>query len=269
MIKLLFLGDIVGEGGRLALKKYLPLLRTQHSPDLVIANGENAAGGLGLVPKNADEIFSYGVDVITSGNHIWKHREIKEYLDAENSKILRPYNYPDHQKYYLAGSGFYEVKLQNFQKSVIILNLMGRVFMDHIDCPFKAAEKFLSTVDVKDKIVFVDFHAETTSEKIAMGWFLDGKVNALIGTHTHVQTADERVLPQGTAYITDAGMCGCMDTVIGVQKEIIIERLITSRPIKFEFPKDQNIGVNGVLVQIDENNFKNVSIQRISHRDKQ
>lgn len=264
MIKAIFLGDIVAKGGRKALHRFLPEFKDKYKPDLIIANAENAAGGIGLTPEIADEIFILGVDIMTSGNHIWKHKEIFNYLDSKSDKLIRPLNYPTSDDYATPGVGYIELKKGD--ANFIIINIMGRTFVESVDCPFKAMDCLLKRIDTKNKVVIVDFHAETTSEKQAMGWYLNGKVSAILGTHTHVQTADERILPEGTAYITDVGMCGSMDTVIGVDRDIIIQRFITQRPVGFKF-SEVNVGINGVYMEFDSATGKAVKIERISRRE--
>jgi metallophosphoesterase (TIGR00282 family) len=264
VIKVLFLGDIVAKGGRKGIQRYLPEFKEKYDPDLIIANAENASGGIGLTPEVADEIFILGVDVMTGGNHIWKHKEIFNYLDSKSDKLIRPLNYPTSEDYAIPGVGYTSVKKGDTE--FMIINIMGRTFLENVDCPFKTIDNLLKRTDTKKKITIVDFHAETTSEKQAMGWFLNGRVSAVIGTHTHVQTSDERILPEGTAYITDAGMCGSMDTVIGVDKEIIIQRFITQRPVGFKF-SEINVGINGVCIEFDPTNCKAVKIERISRRE--
>lgn len=258
-MKIVFLGDVVGNGGRKAVKDFLPPLKRDFSPDIIIANCENASGGVGITPKNADELFDMGINLLSSGNHVWKHSEINTYLN-NNNRIIRPLNYPD--KYHLPGFGFTKYKFKGVE--IYLVSILGRIFMDPIDCPFTAIDNLLENID-KDKIIIVDFHAEATSEKVAMGWFLDGRVSAVLGTHTHVQTADDRILPGGTAYITDVGMCGPMDSVIGVESDIIIERIISQRPVKFKF-SNSNIGINGVIIEFDENN-KVISFKRIRYSE--
>lgn len=262
-MKVLFLGDVVAKAGRKALVKYLPKIRDEHKPNLIIANGENASGGIGITPETAQELFITGVDLITSGNHIWKHKDIFDYLESNSDKIIRPLNYPNSDDYETPGSGY--VKVVKNGAEFLIINIMGRTFMDNLDCPFKAVDNLIKKENHPGLISIVDFHAETTSEKQAMGWFLAGRASAVLGTHTHVQTADERILPGGTAYITDVGMCGSMDTIIGVDKEIIIQRFITQRPIGFKF-SEINIGLNGVLMDFDTSTGKAFSIERLFYR---
>ncbi len=255
-MKILFIGDIIGSPGRRAVNKLLPGLKEEHSLDFVIANAENASGGSGIVPKVADELFDSGVDVLTSGDHIWKKKEIFELISREK-RILRPINYPA-----LApgrGSGIFKAK--SGQK-IGVINVNGRVFMEPLDCPFKATLAAQKELIQETKVIIVDIHAEATSEKIALGWYMDGKVSAVLGTHTHIQTADERILPQGTAYLTDAGMCGPYDSVIGRKVENVLERFITGLPVRFEVA-DQNIQLHGVVLDIDDKTGKARSIVRI------
>lgn len=259
-MKIVFLGDIVANSGRKAVKDFLPIIKKEYSPDIIIANCENASGGLGITPKNADELFSMGINLLSSGNHIWKHPEINTYLN-NNNRIIRPLNYPD--KFHIPGFGFTEYKCKGFE--VVLVNLLGRIFMDPVDCPFTAIDNLLEKID-PNKIIIVDFHAEASSEKIAMGWYLDGRVSAVLGTHTHVQTADNRILPNGTAYISDLGMCGPMNSVIGVEHSIIIERLISARPVKFKFSLE-NPGVNGVFIELDKDN-KVIKFERIKYAER-
>jgi 2',3'-cyclic-nucleotide 2'-phosphodiesterase len=262
-MKVVFFGDIVTKAGRKALVKYLPKIRQDYNPVLIIANGENASGGIGITPETAQELFTTGVDVITSGNHIWRHKEILNYLESNSDKIIRPLNYPNSDDYETPGSGY--VKINKGGVDFLIINIMGRTFIDNLDCPFKAVDNLIKKEAHPGIVSIVDFHAETTSEKQAMGWFLAGRASAVLGTHTHVQTADERILPGGTAYITDVGMCGSMDTVIGVDKEIIIQRFITQRPVAFKF-SEINIGLNGVVMDFDISTGQALSIERLFYR---
>ncbi len=255
-MRLLLIGDIVGRSGRRAVNVNLSGLRREFKLDLVIANGENAAGGKGITKEVAQELFSSGVDVLTMGNHVWNKREAYEYISRE-TRIVRPANYPPGVPG--SGTGIYDTPC-NIKVGVI--NLAGRVFMPAIDCPFRKADEIVPKVKEKAQVVIVDFHAEATSEKVAMGWYLDGRVSAVVGTHTHVQTADERILPGGTAYITDLGMTGPMDSVIGVKKEIIIHKFITQIPQHFDVATGP-FQFNGVVIEIDEDTGEAVSIERI------
>ncbi|MBL7049020.1 MAG: TIGR00282 family metallophosphoesterase [Nitrospira sp.] len=255
-MKVLFIGDIVGKTGRRALKEGLPGLISKLKADFVIANGENAAGGFGITRTIAEELFSYGIDVLTSGNHIWDKKEALTYIDME-SRLLRPANYPVG----VPGSGSVVVNHSSGEK-IGVLNLSGRVFMSPLDCPFNVAEKELEVLRKKTKNIIVDFHAEATSEKAAIGWYLDGKVSAVLGTHTHVQTADEKILPQGTAFISDVGMTGPVNSIIGVTKEIIINKFLTQIPIRFETASGEAI-FSCVLLEIDTRTGKSKKIQRL------
>ena len=254
-MNLLFIGDIVGRPGRFALKERLDRLVDRHQVDLVVANCENAAAGFGLTVDVAEELFGYGIDALTSGNHIWDKRDIVDYLDAEK-RVLRPANYPGEVPG--RGAGVFKT---NTGASVGIINLEGRVFMNDLDCPFQAADRLVDELGEADMII-VDMHAEATSEKMALGWYLDGRVAAVIGTHTHVQTADERVLPEGTAFISDVGMTGSRDGVIGMRREPIIEKFLTQRPTRFEVAKKDPV-LSAVVVDIDETSGKARQIERV------
>jgi len=226
-MRILFVGDVVGAPGRRALKPALRALAGTWAPDLVVVNAENAAGGAGLTPATADEILKAGADVITTGNHVWDKKEIFPYLDA-NPRVLRPLNYPPP----CPGHGVFVGRSRGGTPFAVV-NLMGRVFMADLDDPFRAADAAIAEVAGRASTIVVDFHAEATSEKIAMGWYLDGRATAMVGTHTHVATADARVLPGGTAYITDVGMTGPHDSVIGVEKEVVLARFRYQRPVSF------------------------------------
>lgn len=227
-MKVLFIGDITGKPGRRLVVNRVAALRRTHGVDVVIANGENAAGGLGITPDAATELLDAGVDLLTGGNHSWHHREAYDLLDSE-PRILRPANYPPG----VPGRGAAVVR-SNAGVPVGVLNLQGRVFMPELDDPFRQAREQAESLRASVPTVIVDFHAEATSEKVAMGWYLDGFVTAVVGTHTHVQTADERILPQGTAYITDVGMTGPRDGIIGMAREAILERFLTQLPARFQ-----------------------------------
>ena len=255
-MNILFLGDIVGKPGLRAVAVELTCLREQYDVDLCIGNAENAAGGFGLTPEVADGLFSLGIDVLTSGNHIFDKRDILAYLVHE-TRVLRPANYPLEAP----GVGSFLVKTDK-GNMVGVLNLMGRVFIDSIDCPFKKADEEIKKLKKKTNVIFVDFHAEATSEKNAIGWYLDGKVSAVVGSHTHVQTADEKILPKGTAYLTDAGMTGPVNSVIGIKTETAINRFITHMPKRFETASGE-AQLNGTLIKIDQLSGKAKSIQRI------
>jgi metallophosphoesterase (TIGR00282 family) len=255
-MRILFIGDIVGKAGRQAIEGALEKVVAGYRIEFTVANGENAAGGMGITPSIAIEILDQGVDVLTSGNHIWAKKEIVPFLDEE-LRILRPANYPP--KVPGRGSGIFHSR--SGQK-VGVLNLEGRVFMKHLDCPFRVGEKEVDFLRKETNIILVDFHAEATSEKMALGWFLDGRASAVLGTHTHVQTCDDRILDEGTAYISDVGMTGPMDSVIGIRKEIALERLLTQIPWKFDVAKEA-IELQGVVIDVDSKTGKSANIQRI------
>lgn len=258
-MKILFIGDIVGRPGREAIKKLLPKIAKKKGIEFVIANGENAAGGSGITPSICEELLSYGIDVITSGDHIWKKREIVDYIQSSKN-LLRALNYPKEA----AGSGSTIAESKSGIK-IAVINLAGRVFMEPIECPFKASGEEVKKLKKKTSVIIVDIHAEATSEKIALGWYLDGTVSAVIGTHTHVQTADERILPNKTAYITDCGMTGPFDGVIGRKKEQILSRFITQMPARFEMA-EADVRLDGVVIDVDEKTGEANSIERIEVR---
>ena len=254
---ILFIGDIVGEAGRAAVRALLPDLINSLRIDFVIANCENAAAGRGITPKITEDLFGFGVDVLTSGNHIWDRQEIVPYIKNE-SRLLRPANYPRSTP----GSG-HGIFGDGKGIQIGVFNLCGKLFMDSFECPFNYALNLIEELSMHTNLIILDFHAEASSEKIAMGWYLDGKVSAVLGTHTHVQTADERILPNGTAYITDVGMTGSMDSVIGMDKEKSIKRFLTLMPQRLE-PADKNISLNGVIVELDTLTGKGISIRRVT-----
>jgi len=255
-INIICIGDIVGRPGREVLAKVLPALRKAHAADLVIANGENAAGGSGILPKQAEEIFAAGVDVITLGDHVWDKPQVHPYLD-ENPHIIRPANFPDG----VPGRGWVVATSKSGVK-VGVINLLGRTFMRYnVNCPFRMLDTVLAGLKEQAKVIVLDMHAETTSEKVAMGHYSDGRVSAVFGTHTHIQTADEKILPGGTAYITDLGMSGPYDSVIGQNKEKIIQRFLTSMPHKFEVAEGPAV-LHGVIVTIDAGTGKAGKIVR-------
>ena len=254
--RILLIGDIVGAPGRRAVQVALPKLVERHGIHFVIANGENAAGGSGITPEIADELFAYGVDCITTGDHVCRQKEIVPRLETDN-RILRPANYPESA----SGKGYALVTAGNGVK-VGVVNLLGRIFMQPINCPFQAATDTIGELSLDTNVIIVDMHAEATSEKVAMGWFLDGKVSAVIGTHTHIQTADERVLPGGTAYITDVGMTGPYESVIGRVKEKVIAALTTAMPRHFDVAEgDARLG--GALVTVDPVTGRAQGIERV------
>jgi metallophosphoesterase (TIGR00282 family) len=258
-VKLLFIGDIVGQPGRNAVKTLLPKLREQHQLDFVIANGENSAGGSGITPKIAEEIFSAGADVITSGDHLWDQKEVMELLATEK-RFLRPMNYPTDVPGH--GSGIFTAG----KHSIAVLNLQGRTFMQpQLENPFTLGLDEVKKLRAQAKIIFVDFHAEATSEKIAFGRMLDGQVSAVVGTHTHVQTADEQIFPGGTAYLSDAGFTGPQESVLGREIEPVIKRFLTSMPQRFEVAKER-VMLHGAIIEIDENSGKAIKILRLAER---
>ena len=260
-MRILFIGDIFGRPGRTVVRDKLKDLVREHRIDLALANGENAAAGFGITPALAEDLFDLGIDVLTTGNHVWDKRELLDYYASANGdshssarRILRPANYARD----LPGWGVYEGRKKDVPYAVI--NLQGRVFMASNDDPFRKADEILAAL--KAKVVIVDLHAEATSEQIALGWYLDGRVTALIGTHTHVPTADERVLPGGTAYITDVGMTGPYESVIGVKKELVIGKFLNNIPVRFE-PATGDARLSAVVIESDDSTGKARSIQRI------
>ncbi len=278
-MKLLFIGDIVGQPGRSAVKTLLPKLREQHALDFVIANGENSAGGSGITPKTAGEIFSAGVDVITSGDHLWDQKEVMELL-ANEKRFLRPLNYPAGTPG--QGSGVFEIPVQkskgrvtrvpnqevrdsyNSSLRIAVLNAQGRTFMQPpLENPFLLAAEEVKRLRERAKIIFVDFHAEATSEKIAFGRFLDGRVSAVVGTHTHVQTADEQIFPGGTAFLTDAGFTGPHEGVLGREIEPVVKKFLTGMPQRFEVAKNR-VQLHGAVIEIDDASGLAIKIQRVS-----
>lgn len=261
-LRILFIGDIFGRPGRTIVRENLAKLLRQEKIELCIANGENAAGGFGITPQIAEEFFELGIHVLTTGNHVWDKRELMEYLNSAGDesfsparRVLRPANYPAGTP----GTGLYEGTTAS-GVAYAVLNLQGRVFMPSIDDPFRVADRLLSKISAK--VIVVDMHAEATSEKIALGWYLDGRVTAIVGTHTHVPTADGRILPGGTAYQTDVGMTGPYDSVIGVQKEQIVQRFLTGLPARFE-PAVNDVRFCAVLIDCDEQTGRARSIERI------
>lgn len=258
-MKILFIGDIVGKPGRKAVSALLPSLIAKHEIDMVIANCENAAAGFGVTRDIVEELYDNHIDILTSGNHIWDKKEIIEFVE-DYETLLRPANYPAK----VPGRGCV-VMPTAAGEYVGVLNLAGRIFMQPIDCPFAVAKKEIAELKKKTKVIIVDVHAEATSEKKALGWYLDGEVSAVLGTHTHVQTADDEILPQGTAYLSDVGMTGPFDSVIGVKKDAVIERFLTMIPNKFDVAKN-DVRLQGALLNIDVQTGKANSIERISVR---
>jgi len=255
-LNILTVGDIVGSAGLKVLSNALPDIVYKFKIDCVIVNCENAAGGLGVTPNQAKALLSIGVHVLTSGNHIWRKKEIVDFLDKE-SRLLRPANYPEGAP----GKGHHIITMPS-GVNIGVINLLGRVFMEPLDCPFKAADREISKISSVAKIIIVDMHAEATSEKVAMGAYLNGRVTAVVGTHTHVQTADEKVLSGGTAYITDLGMTGPHDSVIGVKKEIILGKFLTQLPRRFDIASG-NTRINGAIIKVDERTGKAKGISRL------
>jgi metallophosphoesterase (TIGR00282 family) len=258
-MRILFIGDTVGKAGRAIVQQYLKDLQKDLNVDLTILNCENSAAGFGVTPKLADEFFDWGIDVLTSGNHIWDKKEIMPYL-AKNSRLLRPANYPADNP----GRGVTVLKTRSGEEAAV-MNLQGRVFMPATDDPFRVADTELAKLPRHIRVIFVDMHCEATSEKVAMGWYLDGRVSAVVGTHTHVPTADETILPGGTAFITDVGMAGPFNSVIGVVKEDVLRRFLTSIPDKFE-TASQDARLNAVFIDVDSTTGKARSIERIHKR---
>ncbi|OXS78618.1 TIGR00282 family metallophosphoesterase [Domibacillus enclensis] len=253
---LLFIGDVVGSPGRDMVSEYVPKLKKKYRPHLTIINGENAAGGRGITEKIYKKFMQDGANVVTLGNHAWDNKEIFEFIDR-TKWLVRPANFPAQ----VPGQGIAYVPSGEFE--IAVINLQGRVFMNDLDCPFQKAELLVTEAARRTPFIFVDFHAETTSEKQAMGWFLDGRVTAVVGTHTHVQTADNRVLPGGTAYLTDAGMTGPYDGILGMQKEAIIQKFQNQLPARFEVPKEGRTQLSGCLIKTDRKTGHAKSIERI------
>ncbi len=256
-MKILFIGDIVGEPGRRAVKTLVPVLRLQSAIDVVVANGENSAGGSGITPRIAEELFESGVDVITTGDHLWDQRDVTELLLGEE-RFLRPANYPPG----VAGHGARVYRLKNLPPFAV-MNLQGRVFMAALENPFSVAQSLVPTLRADTKVILLDIHAEATSEKIALGRMLDGQVSAVIGTHTHVQTADDQIFPGGTAYLSDAGFTGPHESVLGRQIEPVIKRFLTQTPQRFDVARDR-ILLQGALIDVDEATGRARSIRRVS-----
>jgi metallophosphoesterase (TIGR00282 family) len=260
-MKILFIGDIFGHPGRRIVKELLPSLVGEYDPDLVLANGENAAAGFGITPPLVEELLDMGIAVLTSGNHIWDKKEIYPYMNEHaDGRLLRPANYPPGAP----GHGLYLGRTRSgFDYAV--LNLQGRIFMNPIDCPFRTADTELAKIPPNVKVRIVDIHAEATSEKIAMGWHLDGRVTAVLGTHTHIPTADETILPNGAAYVTDLGMTGPFDSVIGIDKQTVIQKFLNQLPARFEVAKG-DVRLHAVLIEADPATGRAVSIQRIMRK---
>ncbi|MGF7185759.1 hypothetical protein GGQ84_001851 [Desulfitispora alkaliphila] len=257
-MNILIIGDIVGKPGRRIIKDKLTEIKEEYDINFTIANGENAAGGNGITRETYLELIDSGIDFLTMGNHVWDKKDVYDFIDTAD-KMVRPANYP----VATPGKGYRIVNSGKGAK-IGILNLSGRIFMSQLECPFRCAEKIIKTVKEEADIIIVDFHAEATSEKVALGWYLDGKASAVVGTHTHVQTNDSRVLPGGTAYITDLGMTGPRDAVLGVKKEIVIKKFLTHLPAKFEIDTGE-CQLNGVVIQVDQATGKAINIKPIQH----
>jgi 2',3'-cyclic-nucleotide 2'-phosphodiesterase len=256
-MNILFIGDIIGKPGRHAVHNCLTRVKTDYSIDFIVANGENAAGGIGIQPDIFKNLMEIGIDVLTSGNHIWGKKEVREIL-GHDARLLRPHNYPSENPG--TGLGIFDCK----GVPVAVLNLMGRTFINiPLDCPFKTADRAISEVQSKAKIILVDIHCEATSEKRAMGWHLDGRVSAVIGTHTHIMTADEEILPGGTAYLTDVGMSGSPNSIIGMKKEQVLQRFVTGTPVRFEVSEELPYLFQAVVVSVDKETGKATKIERI------
>ena len=250
-MKILVIGDVIGKPGREAVKEILPRLRDEYEITLAIANGENAAGGIGLTPGTAQELFDSGIDVITTGNHVWAHHEVIPYLDSA-AAVIRPLNYPP----MTPGRGYW------IKDNIMVVNIIGRTFVGDFDCPFRAMDKLLGELDRKPAVIIVDFHAEATSEKVAMGRYLDGRVSAVLGTHTHVGTIDACILPKGTAYVTEIGMVGPINSVIGVEVSAVIDRFLTQIPKRFSVAKGQ-VSFDAIVVEATDDSGKAIDIKRV------
>jgi len=257
-LRILFIGDVVGPLGRAVFQRHIARLKEQYKIDAVVVNGENSSSkGRGITSRIVKFFKHLGVDVVTSGNHIWAEKEIYSYL-AQNTDLLRPANFPSSTP----GVGVTTFSCNGIQ--IGIINLQGRIFMrEQVDCPFRTVDSILTYLKHKTRLIFVDIHAETTAEKMGLAYYLDGKVSGIVGTHTHVQTADERILPQGTAYITDLGMCGSLNSMIGMKKEIIIQHMITQMPARFEVDNEPPALLSGVWIEVDTATGKAVAIERI------
>jgi metallophosphoesterase (TIGR00282 family) len=255
-MNIMMIGDIYGQPGRRTAAHYIPLLKEKYNLDLIIANGENSAGGVGITAKVLEELLEMGIDCITTGNHVWDKKEVFDFIDTENN-LIRPANYPPGTP----GKGYHILSIED--RKVAIINLLGRVFMPPIDCPFRTVNQILSEIKDTCEIIIIDFHAEATSEKLALGYYLDGQVSCIAGTHTHIQTADERILPQGTAYISDIGMVGSLHSILGVDKEPVIKKFLTGLPTKFTVATGSETIFCAVMITIDSYTNKVVHITRI------
>ncbi|MDD2585559.1 MAG: TIGR00282 family metallophosphoesterase [Syntrophomonadaceae bacterium] len=258
-MNILVIGDIVGRPGRKAVKTLLSGIQKEHNIEFTVANAENAAGGRGLTREVMQELLAAGVDVLTMGNHVWDNKDIFSFIDDE-PRLIRPVNYPG----FCPGQG-YHIYTAGYNRRIAVINVSGRVFMPALDCPFRAVEEVLSEVRDESDIILVDIHAEATSEKLAFAYYFDGKVSAVMGTHTHIQTADERILMGGTAYITDLGMTGPVDSVLGMDKDLVLEKFLTQRPVRFEVAKGR-MQLQGVVIEVDDSANVTKNINRISYR---
>jgi len=254
-LRVMLTGDVVGRPGRRAFREYTPKLRREKGIDIVIVNGENSAAGKGITRSSLDELYSGGADIVTSGNHVWDKKDVMEFIDSEPF-LIRPANYPEGTPG--KGACVYPFKAKN----IGVMNLSGRTFMPALDCPFQKADELLKELASECDILFLDFHAETTSEKMAMGWYLDGRVNGVAGTHTHIQTADERLLPKGTAYITDLGMVGPWNSVLGVDIDRVLHKFTTGMPARFDLAEGPNV-YSAAVVEIDDKTNETMGIERI------
>lgn len=255
-MNIIMIGDICGQPGRRTAAHFIPILKEKYNLDIIIANGENSAGGVGITFKVFEELLKMDIDIITTGNHVWDKKEVFDFIDNENA-LIRPANYPPGTP----GKGYHILSIQN--RKVGVINLSGRVFMPPIDCPFRVADHILSEIKDVCDIIIVDFHAEATSEKLALGWYLDGKVSCVAGTHTHVQTADERILPQGTAYISDIGMVGAWNSILGVDKEPVLRKFLTGLPAKFNVATGSDTFFCAIIIKIDHDSNRINDIIRI------
>lgn len=261
-MKILFIGDVVGSPGRKTLQQYLPPLKEEYRPTITVVNGENAAGGKGITEKIYRDFLSWGIQAITLGNHAWNQREIFSFID-EAKYLVRPANFPENNP----GKGMTFLNING--EKVALINLQGRTFMQPIDDPFAKVDELITRAKKETNIIFIDFHAEATSEKQALAWYVDGRVSAVVGTHTHVQTADDRILPGGTGYLTDVGMTGPYDSIIGVEKEAVLTRFTSNLPARFEVDKSGRTQLNGVFIQMDSQTGKTTKIERIAINDDQ
>lgn len=255
-MKLLFIGDIVGSPGREMVTEYLPKLKEKYRPQVTIVNGENAAGGKGITEKIYKQFLQLGIQAITMGNHTWNKKEIMEFID-DATYLIRPANFPENNP----GKGIIYLNVNDVE--IAIINLQGRTYLEPHDDPFRKGDELITEAKKRTNVIFIDFHAEATSEKQAFAWYVDGRVSAVVGTHTHTQTADERILPNGTAYITDVGMTGSYDGILGVERESIINRFLTNMPVRFEVEKKGRRQLNGCVIQIDPITGKAIHIERI------